>query len=192
MTSIRKSRARVALDRWTHLAPAARKGKTKASFIARSIASQKASVTRHAVVSANTTHPKRKSRKQRKSGHPASSRAPHYARPGARAKQTSAPPERAEYAVSADYKARKRGSSITVQVAAIGPPGATKAQVNAAFLTKLNTGRSPRGWQIKIVDWRGGNDYDGGPAHEKDPGAWNTLSGPLALAELSIYPVGKG
>lgn len=93
---------------------------------------------------------------------------------------------RAEYAVSADYKARKRGSSVTVQISAIGPAGATKQDVQTATNEKMNTGRSPRGWEIKIIDWKGKR------ANQTTKGAWKAFSAPLALADFSIHKVGKG
>ena len=95
------------------------------------------------------------------------------------------PTRRVEYAVSADYKARKRGSSVTVQISAIGPTGATKADVQAATNEKINTGRSPQGWKIQIIDWKGKR------ANQTTAGAWKAFSAPLALADLSIHKMGK-
>lgn len=94
-------------------------------------------------------------------------------------------PRLAEYAVSADYKARKRGSSVTIQISAIGPANATKQDVQDATAEKINTGQSPRGWQIKIVDWRGKRE------NQSTSGAWKAFSAPLALARLSVHKVGK-
>ena len=103
-----------------------------------------------------------------------------------------AKPGKSEFAVSADYRASKRGSSVTVQIAAIGPSNATKHDAEAATIHKINTGRSPKGWQIRIVDWRGG-EYTGGPVTETRAQAiaWGTLSAPLSLSELSIHKVGQ-
>jgi len=92
---------------------------------------------------------------------------------------------RSEYAVSADYKARKRGSSVTVQISAIGPANATKADVQSATNEKINTGRSPHGWRISIIDWKGKR------ANQTTAGAWKAFSAPLSLANLSIHKVGK-
>jgi len=92
---------------------------------------------------------------------------------------------RAEYAVSADYKARKRGSSVTVQISAIGPANATKQQVQDATAQKINTGRSPKEWEIRIIDWKGKR------ANQSTQGAWKAFSAPLALADFSIHKVGK-
>lgn len=103
-----------------------------------------------------------------------------------RAKQGLGIPNKSEYAVSADYKTRKRGSSVTVQISAIGPAGATKQDVQEATAHKINTGRSPQSWQIKIIDWKGKR------ANQTTKGAWKAFSAPLALADFSIHKVGKG
>jgi len=93
--------------------------------------------------------------------------------------------KRAEYAVSADYKARKRGSSVTVQISAIGPANATKQHVQDATAQKINTGRSPKEWEIRIIDWKGKR------ANQSTQGAWKAFSAPLALADFSIHKMGK-
>ena len=90
-----------------------------------------------------------------------------------------------EYAVSADYKTRKHGSSVTVQISAIGPANATKQHVQDATAQKKNTGRSPKEWEIRIIDWKGKR------ANQSTQGAWKAFSAPLALADFSIHKMGK-
>lgn len=101
------------------------------------------------------------------------------------------PPEKARFAVSADYKSRRAGSAVTIQISAIGPANATRDDAEAATAYKINYGRSPRGWQIRIINWRG-PEWTGEPIEpdQKIADAWHTLSTPLALAELKISPVG--
>ena len=100
---------------------------------------------------------------------------------------------RAEFAVSADYRSRKSGSSVTVQVALRGPANATKAEAERAVIDKINTRRDPAGWTIRIVDWRG-NEYEGGHIAESknEPEHWRAFSAPLTLAELEVRPIRKG
>ena len=102
-----------------------------------------------------------------------------------RAKQGLGIATKSEYAVSADYKARKRGSSVTVQISAIGPANATKQHVQDATAQKINTGRSPKEWEIRIIDWKGKR------ANQSTQGAWKAFSAPLALADFSIHKMGK-
>lgn len=98
----------------------------------------------------------------------------------------------AEFAVSADYRAGKSGSSVTVQIAMRGPENATKDELIQAVTTTINQrGRAPAGYDVAIVDWLRGaiqdayeDGYAGGPFTNADPHAWDHLSGPLALAKL--------
>lgn len=102
----------------------------------------------------------------------------------------------AEFAVSADYKARKRGSSIGVQIALRAPRDSSKAELEAAVAYAINHhGEAPTGFEIAIVDWKG-SDYAGGPFQNAGPAdnpaqPWTTLGGPLALADLEISPIRK-
>lgn len=102
---------------------------------------------------------------------------------------------RAEFAVSADYRSRKRGSAIAIQIALRAPESASKADLEHAVAYAINhKGHAPPGYDIAIVDWKGA-DYAGGPFQNKikdgfDP--WLTLGSPLSLAELEISKVRKG
>lgn len=118
-------------------------------------------------------------------------------KPRARAKKTAKPKRKkrggkSEYAVSADYSRTRHGKAVTIQIAAIGPHGATKQQAQDAVDFKINHGHSPHGWKIRIVDWRG-HDYTGGPVENDNRRAegWHTLSAPLALADIEIRAVGS-
>lgn len=101
-----------------------------------------------------------------------------------RASTRNASSERTEYAVSADYRSRKAGNAVAIQVSAIGPRGASRDDAERATIDKINTGRNPRGWTIKIVEWRG-------RTHTDSPNAWSDFSGPLALARLEVSQVGR-
>ena len=77
-------------------------------------------------------------------------------------------------------------------MAAIGPAGATRQDAIEATDHKINTRTSPRGWKIRIVNWRQ-DPWTGVPraSNPKLEEAWETLSGPLALAKLTVSPVGN-
>lgn len=92
-------------------------------------------------------------------------------------------PERTEYAVSADYRSRKAGNAVAIQVSAIGPRGASADDAERATIAKINTGRNPSGWTIKIIEWRG-------KTHHNSAQAWTDWSAPLTLARLTVSPVG--
>lgn len=82
------------------------------------------------------------------------------------------PIARSEYAVSADYRSRRLGSSVSVQISAIGPAGATKTDAqNAVEHAVAHRGQSPAGWSIRLIDW-------------KDKDAWRKLRKPLEHARL--------
>lgn len=112
-------------------------------------------------------------------------------RRGHRGKVKLPPQEKAKFAVSADYKSRKAGSAVTIQISAIGPANATRQNAQDATAYKINHGRSPRGWQIRIINWRG-PEWTGEPIEpdQKVADAWHTLSAPLALSKLDVSPVG--
>jgi hypothetical protein len=73
--------------------------------------------------------------------------------PRARVRPT---PERAlvEYAVSFDYT-KTRGHSLHVQLALLGPPNATKHQLEDAIVERFESSNNVPPWKIKITDWRG-------------------------------------
>lgn len=102
------------------------------------------------------------------------------------------PAQRSEYAVSADYRAGRKGSAVTIQIAAIGPKGASKDDAIDAVNHKIDTNHSPAGWKIRIINWRGG-EWRGEPViNDKNKAdAWHTLSAPLALADLDVSKVGR-
>ncbi len=103
-----------------------------------------------------------------------------------------APAQRSEYAVSADYKRARVGKAITIQIAAIGPKNATKQDAIDAVNYKIDHNASPRGWNVKIINWRGG-EWRGEPIDNdaKKQEAWRTLSAPIALADLDVSKVGR-
>lgn len=133
----------------------------------------------------------RATRKSRGSVSTTRKRKSHPKRKSARHTPESA--SRSEFAVSADYRSRKASSAVTVQMSAIGPRNATLADAQAAATYKINRGRSPNGWQVRIINWRGA-EWRGEPIEpdQKIADAWKTLSVPLALADIEVSPVGKG
>lgn len=166
---------RAANDKWRRLAPADRKGKTKASFVTRSVAARLA--RRPAKPRTTTTIP------------PARPRARKSREPDIEPRPTR--PTRSRYAVSADYKSRKAGSAVTIQISATGPAGASREDAVSATERKIDTGKSPAGWSIKIVNWRGAKWAGESVAYDSRlKEAWDTLSAPLALAKLDLSPVG--
>jgi hypothetical protein len=86
--------------------------------------------------------------------------------------------------VSADYRSRKAGNAVAIQVSAIGPSGATRDDAERATIEKINTGHAPRGWTIKIVEWRG-------KTRIRTTQAWTDFSAPLTLARLTVRSMGS-
>ncbi len=82
-------------------------------------------------------------------------------------------PARSEYIGAADYSARRKSSSVSVQISATGPVGASSAEAKAAIEEKISTGRSPRGWNVRLMDW-------------SDPGAWKKLNEVLKRSRVSV------
>ena len=82
-------------------------------------------------------------------------------------------PLRAEYIGAADYRASRRSSSVSLQISAVGPASASAKDAERAIQEKIDTGRSPKGWTIKMIDWQ-------------QPNAWSKLRAPLKAATLAI------
>lgn len=185
---------RAAISAWNHLSPKERKGKTKSSFVTRSTAARLAARNRKP---AKRDQPTTRQRRRitdagRHVPQPRSVRIPKRRRrapePEPRKRE---PRKRSKYAVSADYRSRKAGSAVTIQIAATGPARATKAEAITATEHKINSGKSPKGWKIRIVNWRGA-EWEGEAVtpDARVAEAWQTLSGPLALADLEVSPLG--
>jgi hypothetical protein len=187
LAAIKGQAKRAAEKAWKHLAPAARKGRKKDSFITRSVAARvgraktQAPSKRVVVPRKKVELPKPTARRVRK-------RKPREPEP---VPKRSARRRRSKYAVSADYRSRKAGSAVTIQIAATGPENANKADAISATETKINTGRSPQGWNIRIINWRG-SEWEGEPvaSDARLTEAWRTLSAPLALADIDVSKVG--
>jgi len=84
-------------------------------------------------------------------------------------KRKKKPPQK-EYQINVRYKPAS-GPKVEVQISAKGPAGKSRVEVERAVEHKMDTGISPKGWDIHIVKWeRYGRQFSG-----DDEKAWLSL-----------------
>lgn len=80
---------------------------------------------------------------------------------------------RAEFIGAANYRASRRGNSVSIQISAVGPADASASDAEEAIQEKIATGSAPKGWSIRLIDW-------------KDPRAWKKMRKPLEQATIDV------
>ena len=85
-----------------------------------------------------------------------------------------------EYQINVKYKAGTK-SKVEVQISATGPTGSTREQVIAAVETRRRTGRNPKGWSIKVTEWKKGKYKYSGDNKEE---TWRAIGWLLPEAEI--------
>lgn len=72
-----------------------------------------------------------------------------------------------EYVVHFDYKSRRGAHAVDVQVHLLGPSNADDDDAIEAAARFMKDQRVPRGWKVKIIGWRGG-DQETTPGKMRD------------------------
>lgn len=78
-----------------------------------------------------------------------------------------------EFIGAADYAAKKRSSSVSIQISAFGPADATAKDAERAIKERIATGHAPKGWNVRLMDW-------------KSPHAWKQFAQPLKHASIKV------